>query len=82
MNEAIRFNTIRPTVAVELTEEEIDELLDDMPGGQSVSEVTRRFHQCLREARQSLRVQREAAEQNLAGIPAPALVLLDSDTST
>jgi DNA-binding PucR family transcriptional regulator len=82
MNEITHFSPVKPTLAFEFTEKEAEDILGDLPGGQSVSEATRRFHQCLHEARQALKEQRRAAELHPAGIPAPTLMLLDGDTST
>lgn len=77
MNESIHFNPAQPVVTVEFTAQEIDDLLGDLPGGQSVSEATRRFHQCLHEMRKALK-QRSAA----AALHPPTLMLLEGDAST
>jgi hypothetical protein len=61
MAEAPRVSSIhgQRTVFVELTEEGIDDVLGDVPGGQSVSETTRHLLQHLHTARRHLREQRE-----------------------
>lgn len=59
----IETDPVQRRAILELTEADIDQILPDLPGGQSVSPAMRRLHVQLREARSQL--VREAAEEQL-----------------